>query len=200
MRMNLRELPGGTIFSSLGAVLLAVLFGLLLSEGTTDGTTFRQLSLGELAAAAEAVVRVRCLSSESRWEGGEIWTLTQFEVVENLKGNAPRLLAVRTLGGRVGHVHSFVEGAPAFRAGEEAFLFLVARRPDSFGVLGWAQGTFRIRADASTGRERVTQDSAGFAAADPTAGKLPRKGIRNLPVEEFRRKVAEAAEPFSRRP
>jgi hypothetical protein len=198
--MSFRELRGGTIFFSHRVVLWGALFALLWSAGTTDGTTFRQLSLGELATAAEAVVRVRRLSSESRWEGGEIWTLTQFEVLENLKGNVPRLLAVRTLGGRVGHVHSFVEGAPVFRAGEEVFLFLVSRRPDSFGVLGWAQGTFRIRADANSGRESVTQDSAGLAAADPTAGKLPREGIRNLPVEEFRRKVAEAAEHFRGRP
>ncbi len=175
--------------------LLTVLCGAAVS----GATTFRYLSLGDLATAAETVVRVRCLSGESRWEGGEIWTFTQFETVESLKGNAPRLLTVRTLGGRVGHLQSIVEGAPAFHAGEEVFLFLGARRADSFSVLGWAQGTFRIRSEPGSGRESVTQDSAGLAVMDGATGRLQRKGIRNLPVGEFRQKIASAIEHSSGR-
>ena len=162
---------------------------LLACARTVDATTFRHLSLGELANTAEAVVRVRCLSSDSRWEGGEIWTFTQFEIVEALKGNGPRLLTVRTLGGHVGHLRSIVEGSPAFHAGEEVFLFLAARRADWFSVLGWAQGTFRIRMEPGSGRETVTQDSAGLTVTDGASGQLRRRGIRDLPVEEFRQKV-----------
>lgn len=166
----------------------------LLGAADCEATTFRSLSLGDLTAGAEAVVRVRCLASESRWEGGEIWTFTQFETAESLKGNVPRLLTVRTLGGRVGHVQSIVEGAPAFHAGEEVYLFLVSQRPDSFSVLGWAQGTFRIRSEPDSGREKVTQDSVGLAVIDTATGRLQRRGIRDLPVEEFWRKIAEAVE------
>ena len=171
----------------------------LCAAAVSGATTFRYLSLGDLATAAETVVRARCLSGESRWEGGEIWTFTQFEAVESLKGNVPRLLTVRTLGGRVGHLQSIVEGAPAFHAGEEVFLFLGARRADSFSVLGWAQGTFRIRSEPGSGRESVTQDSAGLAVMDGATGRLQRKGIRNLPVEEFRQRIASAIERSSGR-
>lgn len=182
-----------------GSMASILLPAVLCSAAVSGATTFRHLSLGDLAAGAETVVRARCLSGESRWEGGEIWTFTQFEVVESLKGNVPRLLTVRTLGGRVGHLQSLVEGAPAFHAGEEVFLFLGARQADSFSVLGWAQGTFRIRSEPGSGRESVTQDSSGLAVMDGATGRLERKGIRNLPVEEFRQKIASAIERSSGR-
>ena len=169
----------------------------LLAATKCSGTTFRRLTLDEMAATADVVVRVRCLSSESRWERGEIWTHMQFELVEIVKGNVPRLLTVRTLGGRIGHLHSVVEGVPAFGVGEEVFLFLGGRRVDSFSVLGWAQGTFRIRSETVSGHEVVTQDSAGLAVMDKSTGKFDRKRIRNLPVEEFRQRIARAVDRSS---
>ena len=53
-------------------------------------TTLARLSLDQLAAASDAVARVRCASAESRWENGSIWTVTTFDVVETMKGNLPR--------------------------------------------------------------------------------------------------------------
>lgn len=157
-------------------------------------TTLARMSLEELAGAAEVIARVRCLDSESRWEAGEIWTFTRFEVVETLKGTAPRLLTVRLLGGRAGHSVSLVEGVPRFRSGEEAVLFLERSRADSFSVTSWVQGTFRIRRNAQTGEETVTQDSSRFAVLDPATQRFAAAGVRKLPLAEFRRRLAEALE------
>src|SRR5712692_10300982 len=154
---------------------------LLLGGMAAQATTLARMSLDELASAAHVVVQAQCLESESRWEGGAIWTFTQFEVIQTMKGAAPRLITVRLPGGRVGHLQSFVDGAPRFQAGD-------------FSITGRVQGTFRIHRDASTGRGSVTQDSSGFAVFDPATRKFRSAGVRNLPLEQFKQRVAEAVE------
>jgi hypothetical protein len=170
-------------------MLLLTLSSTLLVAGAALATTFRQMTLVELVSESQAVIRARCLSSESRWERGEIWTFTNFEVAEALKGNLPRLVTVRTLGGKAGHLRSIVEGAPQFRAGEEVYLFLAPGGREPFQIFAWAQGTFRIRIEQHTGRESVTQDSAELAVFDPGTQKFRRDGIRNLPTALFRKKI-----------
>ncbi len=162
--------------------------------GLARATTLARMNLDELAATADAVVHVRCLQNESRWEGGEIWTFTSFEVVETLKGAVPRLLSVRLLGGQVGHLISSVSGVPRFAPGEEAILFLERTRAGDFSVTGWVVGTFRIRRDGGSGEQRVTQDSSGIAVFDAATRGFRAAGIRNLPLEEFRRRVVRAVE------
>jgi hypothetical protein len=67
--------------------------------------------------------RLRCLSSESAWDGGEIWTETRFEVVERNKGLLGGIVTVRMMGGRAGNFYSRVDGVPVFRAGERCICF-----------------------------------------------------------------------------
>src|SRR6267378_2923423 len=89
-----------------------------------------------------AVARLRCIGVETFLENGEIWTETRFETVELNKGLLPGVVSVRMLGGRIGNLHSRIEGVPAFRPGEEAYVFLWGHEGEPFRVLGWSQGTF----------------------------------------------------------
>ena len=173
---------------------LLFLAGLLLIALAARATTFARLRLEDLAQQAGGVARLRCLSAESRWEKGEIWTETLFEVVETEKGLLPGLVTVRTLGGRVGHVESQVDGAPRFRPGEEVYLFLWGRPEEPYRVLGWAQGTFRIERNSRTGRESVIQDSAAAAVFDPETQTFHREGTSRMPVERFRERLRKALE------
>ena len=176
-------------------ILLLVGLGVLaLSAMLANATTLTRLRFEELAQGSTAVARLRCLGSEVRWEQGELWTETQFEVVERNKGLLPGLVTVRTMGGSAGHLHSIVEGVPAFRVGEEVYLFLWARPGEPYSVLGWSQGTFRINCDDQTGVERVTQDSARMAVFDPRARQFRHGGIRNLPLAIFQLKLRKALE------
>jgi hypothetical protein len=170
------------------------LVGLALLAIAANATTLSRLRFEELANQATAVARVRCIGVESRWQGGEIWTETRFEVVELNKGLLPGVITVRMLGGQVGNLHSRVEGVPAFRAGEEAYVFLWGHEGEPFRVLGWSQGTFRITRDARTGVERVTQDSAAAPIFDPRTRQFRHGGIRNLPVAIFQLKLHKALE------
>lgn len=159
-----------------------------------SATTLSRLRFTELAQESTAVARLRCLSAISRWEKGEIWTETRFEVLETEKGLLPGLLGVRMLGGHVEHLHARVDGVPLFRPGEEVYLFLWQTAGESYAVLGWSQGTFRIAKNPQTGVETVTQDSAAVPIFDPQTKEFRREGIRNCPVELFREKLRGALE------
>jgi len=115
------------------------------------------------------------------------------------KGTAPAQIVVRLVGGHVGHLTSTVDGVPRFRAGEEAILFLEPAAGSEFNVTSWAQGTFRIRRDIHTGRESVTQDTGGLSLFDPATRQFYPGGVKNLPLEEFRQRVAEAVARTARR-
>ncbi|MGA2483669.1 MAG: hypothetical protein ABSF92_11205 [Candidatus Acidiferrales bacterium] len=175
------------------------LIGLVLIAVVARATTLARLSFEDLAARADSVVRARCLSTESRWENGEIWTFSDFEVLDAPKGLVGGLITVRGLGGRADGFVSTVEAVPHFSPGEEVYLFLLPARTNaadargpSFLVLGWAQGAFRVHRDARTGRATVTQDSAGLAVFDPRTRAFRRENLRNLPVEIFEQRLRAA--------
>jgi hypothetical protein len=166
--------------------------GLALLAVAASATTLSRLKLEDLAQESTAVARLRCLSATSQWEHGEIWTETRFEVLQREKGVLPGIVTVRLLGGHVGHLHSHVDEVPAFRTGEEVYLFLWTREGEPYQVLGWSQGTFRIACNPQSGLEMVTQDSASAAIFGPQARAFRGAGIRNLPVAIFREKIHKA--------
>jgi len=155
-------------------------------------TTLVRLSLDQLAAGSDAVARVNFASSESRWENGTIWTITTVKVAETLKGDLPAEISVRLPGGRVGHLTSTVEGTPKFNPGDDAVVFLKRLRAGGFTVAGWVEGTFRISRDPRSGSQTVTQDSASFAVFDVAARTFRTEGIRRMPIDEFRARIAAA--------
>ena len=171
----------------LGGLALALLVAI-----ATNGTTLSRLSFEELAQKATAVARLRCVSSESKWDGHEIWTETRFVVIESNKGSLNSLVNVRMPGGSIGGLHSRVDGVPAFRPGEEAYVFLWAREGEPFRILGWSQGTFRIFRDARTGLEKVTQDAAATPIYHPLTREFVHEGIRTMTETDFRLKLKQA--------
>jgi hypothetical protein len=174
---------------------------LLCAATSVHATTLERLSLDQLAAAADATARVRCTSAQSRWENGQIWTVTTFDVLETMKGTLPQQITVRLPGGRVGHLTAIVDGTPKFKVADEAVVFLeripgglkVEPAPGGgFSVAAWVEGTFRIKRDPRTGVETVTQDSSNFAVFDTLTRTFHAEGIRRMPMEQFRERVATA--------
>ncbi len=173
----------------IAAVTMRWMAFFLFISSTTHATTLARLSLDQLTTAADAIARVRCVSVESKWENGEIWTITTFEVVERLKGALAPRVTVRLPGGHAGHLTASVDGTPRFAAGEETIVFLQRVNITEFSVAGWVQGTFRIAQDHA-GSEIVTQDSDTFGVFDPRSRTFHTEGIRKMPMEEFRRQLA----------
>jgi len=167
-----------------------VLFFALFALHAARATTLARLSLDQLAAGADAVARVRCVSAEARWENGSIWTVTSAQVLETMKGALPAEITIRLPGGRAGHFTTTVDGAPRFHSGDEAVLFLQASRAGGYSVAGWVEGTFRISRDPRAGAETITQESGAFAVFDREARAFRREGIRRMPLADFRALVA----------
>jgi hypothetical protein len=122
------------------------LAGLALLAVAANATTLSRLRFDELATQAAAVARLRCLGAESRWQDGEIWTETRFEVVELNKGQLPGMVSIRMLGGSVGALHSRIEGVPAFRLGKEAYLFCGGMKESRSASLAGRKVLFELRA------------------------------------------------------
>jgi hypothetical protein len=65
----------------------------------------------------------------------------------------------------------------------------VGKPGNRFNVVGWSQGTFRIRRDSHTGAETVTQDSAEIPVYDPAAQGFTKTGVKNLQKDVFVQRV-----------
>jgi hypothetical protein len=168
---------------------------LLAAPGITPraaATSLASMSLADLAHAAGAIVRVRCVAASSRWDHGMIWTFTDFDVLERFKGAPADRIRVRVPGGRAGHLLTTIEETPRFQTGQESILFLENSPAGDYSITAWAEGTFRILQNAGNASEAVTQDSNGFPVFDPVTRHFHVEGIHNLPLDEFRRRLAAA--------
>lgn len=168
-------------------------FGLLLPP-LAESTTLAQLSLRQLVNSAETVVHAKTIANERLWHDGEIWTVTTFRVIETWKGSSPPEVKVWMIGGQMGRVMSYVPGAPRFRPGEEAVLFLEPARIGEMSITAWGEGTFRVRFDARTGELFATQDTAIAPEYEPTTHSFQHNGIRNWPLAVLKMRILEAAE------
>ena len=101
-------------------------------------------------------------------------------------------MTVRMLGGRADGITSRVDGVPAFRAGEEVYLFLWGKPGESYRVLGWSQGTFRIIRDARTGVEKISQESSSTNLDQSTRQFRAGDGIRGMALPMFQEKLRQA--------
>jgi hypothetical protein len=158
--------------------------------GLVHATTLMRMSIMKLSRSARAIVRARCVANETRWDAGEIFTFTNFDVEENWKGSSPVRLTVRLIGGHAGALTSTVSGVPRFTPGEEVVLFLEPTAAGDYSVVSWMQGTFRIERDLSTGNETITQDTEAFPVFDPASHRFEAIGIRKMRAESFRELVA----------
>ena len=78
---------------------LFLLVLVVLAGVAASATTLVRMNFEELAQQATAITRARCLGSTSVWRNGEIWTETEFGVLEVSKGSAPGILRISLPGG-----------------------------------------------------------------------------------------------------
>ena len=165
------------------------LIGLALIAITAQATTLVRLRFRDLVHYSYSIARVRCIDARTLMENGEIWTDTSFNVLNHNKGYLPAQIVVRQPGGKFQHLQSHVDGVPEFRPGEEVYLFLSGHPGRQFVIVGWGQGTFRIRNDLRFGGELVTQDSAETPVFDPVSNSFRKTGVKNLPVDTFEQRL-----------
>lgn len=169
--------------------LCGLLFAAATAVPMARATSLMYMSVVQMARVAPLIVRARCAGKDVRWDAGEIWTLTSFEVEEVWRGDgATKRVTVRLLGGTTGAVTSHVSGVPRFRSGEEVVLFLEPTKRGDFSVVGWEEGTFRVRNDSQTQQEVAAQDES-VATFDPATRRFVARGAPRLLVNELRAQV-----------
>jgi hypothetical protein len=178
-----------TTFAIVFALALAI--ALLLVALTARASSIARMSVEQMTRSSSLIVHATCVSSATRWQDGEIWTVTLFSPDEVWKGSAPGAIEVRLLGGTAGNVTSTVEGVPHFRQGEEVVLFLEPTRYGDFSIVSWTQGTFRVSRNERTEQKFVTQDTAAYrTTSNLLAGPMPSGiGVVRMPLETLRARV-----------
>jgi hypothetical protein len=155
-------------------------------------TTLARMTIEQMTRASQLVVRAKCLGNSTDLDAGEIWTFSEFQVVDTWKGTPPSNVTVRLLGGHAGNLVSSVSGVPRFRPGEEVVLFLEPTRKGDFSVVSWVQGTFRIRRNSRTGEEWAAQDTADFILPGSAAEASTTRGALGMRVIALHERVATA--------
>lgn len=161
--------------SRVGLVLVAWLVFAL----PASATTMVKLDVPALAKAADLIVRGKVAKVESRWSGDHrtIFTETQLEVVETLKGAATKTVVVRQPGGEVGDIGQRVSGVARFSSGEEVVVFLESRPGNFYLVSGMSQGKFSV--------ERSTDGKSAFVVPQSEDGALLLDPVTRLPAAGF---------------
>lgn len=161
--------------------------GMMAVAGGAQASVAVALSLEDMTRDATMIVRGRVVWSEAQaGPNGSIVTLSQIEVDDVLKGDAPAVLTVVEPGGLPAgsEIGLKVSGAPQYQVGQEVVLFAEMPRaayarnfPDAVRSLGMAQGAFRVVREPGQ-PVRLVRDLSdtslrtldGTAVADPLAG------------------------------
>jgi hypothetical protein len=140
---------------------LPLLLALLAAAGRAAATSYVMVSDDDLADQAAVVAEGRIVSVAPSPAGGSPSTDYLLEIDRLLKGyTAGSSIVVRVLGGMPedGRLGLTIFGAPAYREGDRALLFLTERPDGSYGVLHFLLGAFH-EAEVS-GRRIVMRDLA----------------------------------------
>ena len=166
-------------------VLFLVPACIIWTAAVAGASVMRYLSLEDQCDQAEVIVVATATSQSSSWADNRlrIYTDTNFEVEQTVKGDVGGVIIVRQLGGQVGDVAQVAAGAPVFVPGERYVLFLDPRPDGKFRVVGFSQGCYPVVA-GSGGKARVMPSMAASSGAHFIDGPQG-KALSTQSLEEF---------------
>ena len=173
--------------TAFGVLPFGLLFGILLCAPALRATVLVPAEFREIVTGSQIIVYGRIGEVRPEWSADRrrIDTIVTVEAASYLKGGPGSTVTFRVPGGTIGRYKNVMVGAPEFRTGEEAVLFLNAQGPSVAHIFGLSQGVFRVRVDGRSGRRLVIAPvllSNGEAAQKVTRGDSAR---RPLPLETF---------------
>ncbi len=141
--MSLRRRIAAPLFQT--TLLCLIVVATLAAPPAADATSYIMMKDTDLLAEAGAVVDARIVSVEPSPSSGRPSTDYTIEIERLLAGSAPgTTLIVRVIGGeQPGGLGLYIYGAPHFRPGDRAILFLVPQQDGTFGILDLMLGAFR---------------------------------------------------------
>lgn len=159
-----------------------VLALLLLVAPALRATVLVPAEFREVVSGSNIIVYGVVTEVRAEWASDRrgIDTVVTFQAGTYLKGGPAETVTFKVPGGQIGRYRNVMVGAPQFRPGDEAVLFLRASGPAVAHVFGFNQGVYRVRSDAATGQRMVVTPpllARGAAAETVTRGALTRKSL-----------------------
>jgi len=164
------------------AIMIAVLANPALA------TTVTKLSLEQLVQRADLIVQGQVQSVHSQWDEQRrlVFTYVSIRVDEPLKGERLQSVLIRQIGGSVGTIEMSVAGAPQFKSGQKALVFLKRQDATTFQVVGMNQGLYRIVEDSAVSRV------VGMDLLDSKTGEITKPLIDvRAPLEQLKTRIRE---------
>jgi hypothetical protein len=135
----------------------------------------------EVVSGSELIAYARVVEVTPEWADGRrrIDTVVTVEVLSWFKGGSGSTLSFTVPGGEIGRYRNVLVGAPVFKPGDEAFLFLKTSGSARPYVFGLNQGVFRVRSDAQGQRQVV---SPALLASGDTPQVVRRGDVARRPM------------------
>jgi len=178
--------------------LLQLCILLLCAAGPAFSTMVPRFSLEELATGSDLIVHGKVLRTWTAWDAATqiIWTHSEVQVIDALKGSPQSAVVVSEPGGSVDDVTMAISGMPRYQPGEEVVLFLFQTPVGLWRARGLGQGKFLVTESAS-GVRTVRPAPNGALVVEPIGGK-PTGGtdlrqLRGMRLEDFESRVRAAA-------
>ncbi|HUF47547.1 MAG TPA: hypothetical protein VMM93_06985 [Vicinamibacterales bacterium] len=143
---------------------------------------FREVVTGATLIVRGTVTDVRTITTPER----RVESVATVAVASVMKGEAAAFVSVLVPGGQVGDRRFVRTGAPTFRPGQEAVLFLRRDAAGQWRPVHLGMGVYRVHRDRQTGRARVEPPVvAGWSTA--TTGPVVRGDVRrqSVAIPEF---------------
>ncbi len=177
---------------------LAMVLGIVIGSFDAKSSSVVYETIEEQTRGSAIVVRAIVLQSHALWEPGltGIWTWTELEVIDPLKGAPGRSILVKQPGGIIGNVGQHVSGTAEFVVGEECILFLerALDAPQTFIVRGLASG--KISFEGRTGIQTAVRRTGELRLVrrTPSIDVMPSGSSDALGrVEEIAQRIRRAA-------
>jgi hypothetical protein len=137
----------------------------------------------EIVGGSEIIAHTRVVELRPEWVDGrrQINTIVTAEILSSYKGGPGRTVSFKVPGGQIGRYRSIMVGAPVFRPGDEAVLFLSASGAEIPQVFGLNQGVFRVRQDSRSGRRMVV--TPALMASSDAPERVVRGAASRRPME-----------------
>lgn len=160
--------------SSFFCRLIAVLISLGTGGFPAQATTEQKLSLAQLSAEADVIIRGRVEATTTRQASDRrpISTIVEVSVERQFKGPKVSTVMIEQAGGSQGDVTLAVPGSPEFSSGEVVILFMKQRSRGVFNIVGGKQGKFIVKTVPETSREVVENFAHRTEALDSFIARL----------------------------
>jgi hypothetical protein len=156
---------------------------LIAAAGQTLGATvILPAEFREIVSGSQIIVHGRVIDVRSEWVDGRsrMETYVTVESATFFRGTPTPTVTFRTPGGELGRYKSVTVGAPEFRVGDEAVLFLKSQAAGVPLIFGLNQGLFRVRVDARTGRRLVVRQPLMARGTNPQ--RVVRGDVNRTPL------------------